>query len=85
MFGVNFMSLGLLHTHLSMQGFFFPFHYFILQDIHNHRGKVVPLSVNTLKGAMKYKVEVFSKVCIWHMAFMCWSIFLIFTFSVPSL
>jgi hypothetical protein len=43
------------------------------------------MGVNTLKGATKYKVKVLSKDYIWHIAFMCWSIFLISTFFIPSL
>jgi hypothetical protein len=40
---------------------------------------------NAIKGAMGYKVKVFSNDYIWHMAFFCWLIFLIFIFFILSL
>jgi hypothetical protein len=43
------------------------------------------VGANAIKGAIGYKVKVFSKVYIWHMVFLCLSIFLIFTFFIPNL
>jgi hypothetical protein len=43
------------------------------------------VGVNTIKGVIGYKVKVLSKDCIWHMAFLCWSIFLIYAFFIPNL
>jgi len=44
-----------------------------------------PKGVNMFKKTTCYKVQVISKDDIWHMAFLWWSIFLIFLFFIPNL
>jgi hypothetical protein len=44
-----------------------------------------PKGVNMLERAISYKVQVISKDNIWHMTFLCWLIFQIFTFFIPNL
>jgi hypothetical protein len=44
-----------------------------------------PKGVNMLKRTTCYKVQIISKDDIGHMAFLCWSISLIFAFFIPNL
>ncbi len=47
--------------------------------------KQVHMGANILKRTKGAKVKVHSKDYIWHMAFLCWSIFLWFAFFIPIL
>ncbi len=41
--------------------------------------------VNIVKVIKSAKVKVFSNDYIWHIVFLCWSIFLILVFFIPNL